>query len=361
MVAAILAAGLVVGVVADARLRADRPQADPEHQEKRSPDEAGPPSAWEAVERAAQREDWPAVWRGVWRSVRERWSYPGPVALALLTGLCWLCFALQAVQPGGLWSPRCLLCGAGFLLGILSVGPTLFAIAWQEQRWGLADRVDLVGGLRDNILGVGLREELCKFACGLPLLPWLVWRRDAVGSLMAFGCVGLGFAASENISYIAMSGGTATVSRLLMPAPAHLALTGLAGLAAYRAGRWPRDWGLLLLAMLGVLVLVHGLYDAFMSIDVLQEYSLVSMIVFILLVRQFFHELHEHRDQRRDVISLTANFLFCVSLTTAAVFVYVSAHYGWQAAADQLVTAIVTESVMVYLFLREMPETLVTV
>jgi hypothetical protein len=60
-------------------------------------------------------------------------------------------------------------------------------------------------------------------------------------------------------------------------------------------------------------------------------------------------------------VSLTATFLAGVSLVTAATFVYISSLVGFQAACDAMVLQVVSMSLMAYLFLREMPETMVTV
>jgi hypothetical protein len=188
-----------------------------------------------------------------------------------------------------------------------------------------------------------------------------VRRRDELAALIIAGCVGIGFAAEENVNYIWGSVGSATLTRLLTPAPFHMAITGLLGLAAYRACVWPKEWGPIFAATFGVAVLAHGLYDSFFSLTALTQYSLVSMLIFVSLIYQFFRELRPLQTLRVEPVSLTANFLFCVSTVAAATFAYLCAAIGWHPAADVLVSGIIGESLMVYLFLREMPETMVTV
>jgi hypothetical protein len=165
----------------------------------------------------------------------------------------------------------------------------------------------------------------------------------------------------ENIGYIGSSLGTGTLGRLLMPVPMHLTMTGLVGLAAYRACRWPKDWGPQFVAWFGVIVLAHAMYDALSAVPELQKYSLGSMIIFIALMYQFFRELRPLQALRTDPISLTANFLFCVAVVAAAMFVYLSAAVGWRMAALVQGQSLAAEGVVVYLFLREMPETMVRV
>ena len=84
-------------------------------------------------------------------------------------------------------------------------------------------------------------------------------------------------------------------------------------------------------------------------------------IIFALVVYQFFRELRDLRPSQGDTISLTANFLCGVALLTAASFVYLSANFGMSIAFDTLAGGVTGLAVMVYLFLREMPETMVRV
>jgi hypothetical protein len=114
-------------------------------------------------------------------------------------------------------------------------------------------------------------------------------------------------------------------------------------------------------AMFGLVVFAHGLYDAMIVLPALAEYSLLGTIVFALAVYQFFRELRDARARRPDTVSLTANFLCGMSLVTAATFVYLSATAGCAIAFDVLAEGVLGLAVMVYLFLREMPETLVQV
>jgi hypothetical protein len=165
----------------------------------------------------------------------------------------------------------------------------------------------------------------------------------------------------ENVNYIYGSVGTQTLGRLLSAAPIHMAMTGLIGLAAYRACLWPRQCAPQFIAMFGVIVLAHGLYDALIVVPDLKSIIIAAAVIEVLLIYQFFRELRPNQALRVEPISLTANFLFCVSTVAAATFVYLSAAAGWQIATDALFQDIVAQSVMVYLFIREMPERLVTV
>ena len=304
---------------------------------------------------------WAQVWWGIPKTQWYRLEKSGPVVLAALTGCCWLIFTLQALQVIGWRDPRLWLALGGVLLGVLSVWPTIFFVYWQEHGWGLQESRSLIPGLRFFVLGVGLREELAKLLCLLPLMPLLLRLRSELAVLLVSGCVGIGFALEENAGYFAGSGGSDAMGRYLTANPFHMTLTALVGLAVYRGLRSPRDWGLQAVAVFGLMVFAHGLYDAFIVLPALAEYSLFGTIAFALVVYQFFHELRGARAKRPDTVSLTANFLCGVSLVTAATFVYLSATVGFAAAFDVLAQGVLGLAVMVYLFLREMPETMVQV
>jgi RsiW-degrading membrane proteinase PrsW (M82 family) len=362
MVAGILLAGVVVGIVVDwavppwivvdaeGNVNA-QPEPEPEPEVPR----------YQRMKQLAAQGKWGALWWAIPPSLAERWSQPGAATLAALTGLCWFAFSLQAIQPSGRQRYRWWTPAVAVALGVLSIWPTAFLHFWQGAAWGTADSSELQSGLRDNVLGVGLREELSKLICFLPLLPLLVRRRDELAALVVAACVGIGFGMTENINYIAGSIGTGTLGRLMIPLPLHMSLTGLLGLAAYRACVWPRQCILQFVAMFVVMVMAHGMYDAVLSITALAQFSMASFIIFLVLVYQFFHELRPKQALRVEPISLTANFLFCVATVAAATFVYLSAAVGCKLAGDVLVGGVVGEAVMVYLFLREMPETMVTV
>ncbi len=317
-------------------------------------------SSWDQLEKLAQQGEWSALWWKIPRVIYSR-THVGPLVLAAITGCCWLVFLLQAVQAG---SPLGWRFGGSLLavaLGVLSIWPTFFFILWQEIDWGLLESRDLGPGLRYFVLGVGLREELAKLLCLLPIMPLLVWKRSELAALLISSCVGLGFAMEENIGYFTRTAGTSTLGRLLTANPLHIALTGLIGLALYRAIRDPRNWGSHAVATFGLMVFAHGLYNAAIILPTFAELAPLSMIVFALIIYQFFRELRTLRTAQGETISLSATFLCGISLVIAATFVYLSATLGCRAALNTLTTDVLGLAIMVYLFLREMPESMIRV
>ncbi len=351
MVVGIIGVGVVLGWLVD--LRAAAPLHDFAN--------SGNHNGWERLEALAVKGQWWQVWWDVPREIFSDLSRPGIITLAVFAGVCWLVFLWQVLRVRSPWDWRVPTTLVALALGVLSIWPTGFLILYQEQRWQLRESLELVPGLRFFIFGVGLREELAKLVCLLPLMPVLLRKRDELLALVASACVGVGFAIEENIGYFTGSRGTDTLGRFLTANPFHMAATGLIGLAVYRAFRHPRNWGPHALGIFGLLVFAHGLYDAFIVLPDLAEYSLFGTIFFALVLYQFFRELRTLRPSGRDTISLTATFLCGLSLLTAATFIYISAIAGARLAADTLLTDVVGFAVMVYLFLREMPETMVSV
>jgi RsiW-degrading membrane proteinase PrsW (M82 family) len=352
MVFVILGVGVAVGLLADGKMTGGAIDAVQQVAESQS-------RARDFNELAAGG-NWAELWQRLPEAYAWRTSSAGPLVLAATAGLCWLAFSLQAAEVRR-DRGRLAACLAGVGLGILSIWPTLFFIYWQEHAWNLRDGVELADAFRYNILGVGLREETAKLLCLLPLLPWMVARRDELGALMASACVGLGFAVEENCNYFVGVGGVDVLGRLLTANPFHMALTGLVGLAVYRAVLWPKQRAPQAVAVFGIAVLAHGAYDALLSIAALADYALGGTIVFAGVIYQFFRELRSLRSPDRDPVSLTATFLGGVCVTAAVTFVYLSGSMGLKVACDMLVNGIAGSAVMAYLFLREMPETMVTV
>jgi len=362
MVLWILAVGVGLGFVAERVYQPDATKFEATKSDTTKPEEkVRGRDAWDQLESLAEQREWSQLWWALPKVAYFRADGPGPVVLAVIAGCCWFVFLWQAMKLPGLRDLQLWCALLAIPLGVLSIWPTLFWSYWQEQVWNLHESQELIPGVRYFVLSVGLREELAKLLCLLPLMPILLRLRNELTTLLVSGCVGLGFAIEENVGYFTSSAGTSTLGRFLSANPLHITLTALAGLALYRALQNPKRWGSHSLGVFGMLVFAHGLYDTFIVVPALAEYSLFGMIIFALVIYQFFRELRELRPSQGDTISLSANFLCGVSLLTAATFVYLSATLGMSVAFDSLAAGVIGQAVMVYLFLREMPETMVSV
>lgn len=353
MVIGILACGMAGGLLSEGAFRSSAPSWGIDNPVESPADQ---------IEKLAQNHQWRALWWALPEMILHRAEHIGPVIVAAFSGGCWLVFCLQAAQIRSRRDWQFWLLSLAIVLGAVSLWPAHFLGYWVEYRWNIRESVEFAPGLRYCILGIGVPEELGKLICFLPLMPLLLKLRSDLAALMTAACVGLGFAIAENVTYFHISFGAGVVNRFLTANPFHMALTGLAGLAVYRAARDPRGWGQHALAVVGVVIFAHGLYDAMILFAAhLGDLAFLNLIIFLLAIYQFFRELRDLRHPRRDTISLTANFLAGVSLVTAVTFIYVSGLVGFHQACDVIAMNVIGMPLMAYVFLREMPETMVTV
>lgn len=280
------------------------------------------------------------------------------LVLAGLSGLLWFLFLLAASQARRLLSLRTGLCLAGVGLGALSTVPTVLALIWQEEVLGLAQQTDLRGGLIYYVAGVGLREEVIKLLFFAPLAPLLARRRDPLEILIVAGCVGLGFAAEENAQYFAGSLAVSAPGRFLTANFFHIALTGLAGLALCNLIRSPSTAAGDFAVVLGVVILVHGMYDALLSLPALADYSLFAMTAFVLMGYQFFGHLRAAQVPRRATVSLTSILALGFALLAGLAFIHAGRRVGISDAASLLVPDILGVVLIIIMYVREVPETL---
>lgn len=312
------------------------------------------------IQLATQNHDWLAVTELV--VTRQYVDLPvRAVALAALVALAWLTFLVQASQPGRLLSGRVLLCLVAVVLGVMSTWGTLVADRWQEEVMGIVERDDVLGAVIYFVAGVGLREELMKLLFLLPLVPLLIRRGSELEMLIVAGCVGLGFAAEENLGYYAREGGVAAVGRFATANLFHIALTGAVGLWFCRALRWPRQCFNHFAVVFTAAVVVHGLYDTVIVVPELAGLGIASFLLFLVACYQFFSDLHDTREVRRDTVSISATFIAATCVVIASTMVVLSYEAGFSAALTLSVTGAIQSALAIYVVLRELPGSLVTV
>ncbi len=304
-------------------------------------------------ELALRDRDWKKVWELTLPSEYEHLD-PSHLVLAVFLGLIWLAIWLRMTQIGDLWRSRILLCLLAIVMGVLSTIPVVFLSTLQEALLPMdSESGNFVTGLLDCIAGVGLREETLKLLFFLPFVPLLLWRGDELEALMAAGCVGLGFAVEENINYFQDSAALDAAGRFLTANFFHMALTGIAGLAFCRAFRHGlRGWSEFL-GVFTLVVVMHGLYDAFIMVPKIDMLGFLSSAVFIGICYRLFHELHALREPRAEAVSLTAVFVWGVSLMVSVGICFASYHNGFDAAVMGVMGDALSLGVIVYMFVRE--------
>ncbi|MEA3186325.1 MAG: protease PrsW [Chthoniobacter sp.] len=279
---------------------------------------------------------------------------PIPLVLAIVAGLTWLAVSLHAIQPPGVFCFRVIVPLLAVLAGMVSTSPTLFAVAWQEEMWGMAATGDFLKDLPMYLFGVGPREELIKLLFFLPFVPALLIRKSRLEMLIVAGCVGLGFAVSENLLYFAQLGPAAAFGRCLLANFLHLSMTGLIGFALCE---WLMAPVRKLLPFLGTFVavaLAHGLFDALLPI-VIKGIS-PSMIIFSVLALFFFRLLAANRAKIADTFSMAGTLVIGISALAATIIVTASMTLGFRTMLGVLIVNAIVMSMVVVMFYFQLTE-----
>ncbi|MBI2213567.1 MAG: PrsW family intramembrane metalloprotease [Acidobacteria bacterium] len=287
---------------------------------------------------------WPASFEGV-----TAW----PVGLAILSGALWF---LIVGGLGRIAEPergRRALYAFAFVLGVLSVYPTLLVITLEESLLGLRETGEVIPDAIYYIFGVGLREEACKLLLFLPLMPLLRRRGQRLEALTCGALVGLGFAAEENVLYFQNFDASVALTRFLTANLLHVSLTAIAGLAVYDAARaWNRS-AEILNSTLPMVVLLHGGYDFLLSSPQFGDLSFLAMTLFVLIAQRFLRELTglSTSQQQERVLRL---FIVAITLIAGASYVYATTLVGPLLGFAYVATGLLGVLIFAYMFVREL-------
>lgn len=300
-------------------------------------------------------------WRGIakWVPITQLESYaPGILIMTLIAGLAWAFFLGHLGELPGIFSKAAALCACAFGLGVLSTTATLYLVVLEDNILKFSSGDDLFRTLAYNIGGVGAREELSKLLLFVPLLPFLIKRDDDLEALIAASFVGLGFAIEENGNYFTMSEATSAPGRFLSANFFHIALTGVNGLALFRACTRGAAGMNEFLFILPLTIVVHGLYDAFLDLPKLDDTGVLAGIVLIGFSVFYFRRVHELRSNRRMIIGLTGSFVLGISVLAAAMIVFQMVNLGPSAGASAIVMELLGSAILLFMFFREFNEPL---
>lgn len=149
-----------------------------------------------------------------------------------------------------------------FVLGALSIipaiiGELLLAKPLDHEEFGIFNVAI------SAFIGVGLVEELCKFAVlRLHAYRLKVFNEPFDGIIYAT-FVGLGFATAENVMYVLQGGWSVGVLRMFTAVPGHYAFAVIMGYYVGKAKFEPEKRLLRLTQGVFYATLLHGLYDFF--------------------------------------------------------------------------------------------------
>ena len=310
-----------------------------------------------ALAAATGARDWRAMMEGI--VALQLASYDDVVVLiAIVSALGWGFFLVHFGQVRSPGSGYFWLCVLGLIAGIVSTIPTIFCVIVQDDIFHFAPGEDPVRIFAYFIAGVGAREELCKLLLFLPLLPFLLRGRNEFEALTVACFVGLGFAVEENVGYFGMSAAANAPGRFLTANFFHVALTGMNGLALFRACTRGVAGLNEFLTILPITILAHGAYDALIELSTLDETGFIAMALFIGFCYLFFDRAHAIRPNAQMTISLTGALIFGVSLLAATVSAFQIATLGVRAGGPLIFGELLGSAILLIMFFREFNEPL---
>ena len=256
-----------------------------------------------------------------WHSLRiiKNNSLPWLLVTAFAAAL-WLVIIANLGKLGEACRLRGLLYLLGFAGGFLSTFAVLGILTWQEQVLGFHFNGDFANDLIYCICGIGLREESVKLLVFVPFLPVLRKRKSPMEALATAACVGLGFAAAENLIYFNPGSEGGVFPRFLTANFFHVSLTGIAGLALFNFARWPRTRWEELLATFIVVIFVHGLYDAAAGLvpQISGQLGIFTIIIFAVVANRYINLAKEVREGGEASVSPLGVFVIGTALLVAA-------------------------------------------
>ena len=286
---------------------------------------------------------WPSSYAGV-----SVW----PVALALIAAALWFWIATRLGRIHDSERGRAMLYITSFVLGVLSVYPTLLTITIEEDVFSLQQLHRFAPDLIYFTFGVGLREEAWKTILFLPLLPALLRRGSRIEAMTCGALVGLGFAAEENISYFE-HGADVALGRFLTANFLHMSLTALVALAAFDTLRKRATARDAFNVVFPLAVAIHGAYDFFLETDDMPLSSVFSIVLLVIIARRFLRQLliASSREDERDVLNL---FVAAMATINGAAYIYATTLSGPTEAFRMIALGTVSVAVVIIVFVREL-------
>ncbi|MFT5411882.1 MAG: RsiW-degrading membrane proteinase PrsW (M82 family) [Verrucomicrobiales bacterium] len=274
--------------------------------------------------------------------------------LGILASLVWFIILSKLGGVDRLRSPVLLLFGLALIAGCLSVPLTRVFIVWQEEVFGFVQNGELVNDLIYCISGIGLREELAKIILFLPFVPFIAKRRTTLEILIAAGCVGLGFATVENIGYFDSAGPKEAFPRMVSAAFLHISLTGLLGLALCRFYHYPKRCWEEMVATFVAVVLIHGVYDAFILVPQLSDqFDIFSFLILVLTIKYYFKKIGEARGSLRHDVSPLGVFVIGISLVVGAAWIFALRYYSLDYALEGVGKGFFVSGVLAFVYINE--------
>ncbi len=289
----------------------------------------------------------------------NRYSWKAIVACSV-TGLGWILF-LTHLGSGWFWKRKeQLLIPLAVTLGFFSTIFCLGVVVVQDhflQYTGMkAD--NMIYNLGYCVLGIGLREELCKMLFFLPLLFFLKNIREEYKLLCYCSLVGLGFAIEENLSYFMNYGNQVLMTRFLTANFLHMFTTGFVCFYLVKAiqqkGKAWDEFTMTFLKMVGI----HGIYD-FLLMDpnlASKGFGFFAMMLYVYVAMMYLRLLMTTAPPAHQYVSLTRVFTIALCLTLGITFLMSSSEIGIKLTIKIIFAGVLGNAIFAYMFYREINE-----
>ncbi len=263
---------------------------------------------------AMHDHDWLGVARSYvlgWRRHAEPWA----LVTTAVAALAWAFFCARLGKLGERVRVRLPLYIAAFALGVVSILPTLVLLAVEQEKLHLVESGDTTRDILFFVFGVGLREEASKIVLFLPLLPFIRKWGSKLDVLVCGAMVGLGFAAEENLGYLASGDLHTGLARFLTANFFPMAMTGTIALALDDLVDDREENAMAFTRTALSVVALHGAYDFLLSHEEFGG-AYMSMLVFVFVTRLFLAAVDRARGKADRGMSLAHVFLFAMAAVT---------------------------------------------
>jgi len=186
----------------------------------------------------------------------------------------------------------------GFICGIVSVGLLCLLRYYFPDYFEWADNgSNVLDKIKDAFFSAAIPEETVKLVMLWILVSKNQFFDDRYDGIVYAVCVGMGFAALENVDYVyfyaGSSWGSVAAARAVLAVPGHYIMAVIMGyfysVAKFKQERgWRRLWQLSLIWI--VPVLTHGAYDA---IAMNMEYNDTLYIILTIALFAFCYVFHK--------------------------------------------------------------------
>ena len=277
-----------------------------------------------------------------------------------VAGLGWVLFLVH-LGSGWFWKRKeQLLIPTALTLGFIS---TIFCLGLVVVQDHLLNHQGFEGksviyNLAYCVLGIGLREEVCKLLFFLPLLYFIKDIKEDYKILCYCSLVGLGFAIEENIGYFMRAGQGAIMARFLTANFAHTFMTGFTCYylvkAVQRGGHAWDDFTTTFIKMIGI----HGIYDFLLSDPTMiaKGMPFFSMMIYVYVAMLYLRLLMNTAPPAHQFVSLTRVFTIVLCCTIGVIFMMISSETGMKTAIKAIASGIIVYAIYAYMFYREFNE-----